>query len=113
MLSFSPVRRHEINSDSLAGLRIYPLPWASLFSEISTGLAARIKTGDFLYASSCLKAESEKSKEAAEQKETALPQVPKRKLGKTGIQVPSLSLGSNASEDPILLRKALDLSFLF
>ncbi|MHC4265163.1 MAG: aldo/keto reductase [Planctomycetota bacterium] len=61
-----------------------------------------------VYASSRLKAEGEKSKEAAEEKETALPQVPKRKLGKTGVQVPSLSLGSNASEDPILLRKALD-----
>jgi predicted aldo/keto reductase-like oxidoreductase len=43
-----------------------------------------------------------------ENKETALPQVPKRKLGKTGVEVPCLSLGSNAAEDLILLRRALD-----
>jgi hypothetical protein len=44
----------------------------------------------------------------AKEKEAALPQVPKRKLGKTGVEVPCLSLGSNAAEDPILLRRALD-----
>jgi len=38
------------------------------------------------------------------------PQVPKRKLGKTGVQVPCLSLGGNYSfiDKQILLRKAID-----
>jgi predicted aldo/keto reductase-like oxidoreductase len=37
-----------------------------------------------------------------------LPQVPKRKLGKTGVDIPCLALGSGAPEDAAVLRKALD-----
>ncbi len=40
--------------------------------------------------------------------EPKLPQVPRRKLGKTGVEVPCLSLGSGAPEDAAVLRKALD-----
>lgn len=61
-----------------------------------------------VFASSSLRAEDKQSKEKAKDEETALPQVPKRALGKTGVKVPCLSLGSSAGEDPILLRKALD-----
>ena len=42
--------------------------------------------------------------------ETELPQVPKRKFGKTGVEVPCLSLGTafNTIENQIILRKALE-----
>ncbi|MHC4457900.1 MAG: aldo/keto reductase [Planctomycetota bacterium] len=35
------------------------------------------------------------------------PQMPKRKLGKTGVEVPSLSLGTNRLDNQIILRNAL------
>jgi hypothetical protein len=40
--------------------------------------------------------------------ETKYPQVPKRKLGKTGIEVPCLSLGTNRLDNQIILRNTLD-----
>ncbi len=42
------------------------------------------------------------------EKKTRYPQVPRRKLGKTGIDVPCLALGFGAVSDPIVLRRALD-----
>ncbi len=44
------------------------------------------------------------------QEEVRLPQVPKRKLGKTGVEVPCLSLGGtiNLLENQIMLKKALE-----
>ncbi|MHC4458379.1 MAG: aldo/keto reductase [Planctomycetota bacterium] len=45
---------------------------------------------------------------SAEPEKPKLPQVPRRKLGKTGVEVPCLSLGSGAPEDPAMLRKALE-----
>jgi hypothetical protein len=41
---------------------------------------------------------------------SGLPQVPKRKLGKTGVEVPCLSLGGtiNLLENQIMLKKALE-----
>ncbi len=37
-----------------------------------------------------------------------LPQVPRRKLGKTGVEVPCLALGFGAVGEPVVLRKALE-----
>jgi predicted aldo/keto reductase-like oxidoreductase len=37
-----------------------------------------------------------------------LPQVPRRKLGKTGVEVPCLALGFGSAGEPIVLRKALE-----
>ncbi len=37
-----------------------------------------------------------------------LPQVPRRKLGKTGVEIPCLALGFGAIGEPIVLRKALE-----
>jgi len=52
---------------------------------------------------------SESNAETKEQK-TEFPQVPRRKLGKTGVEVPSLSLGGNYSltDKQVLLRRALE-----
>ena len=52
---------------------------------------------------------SESDASEKEQK-VKLPQVPKRKLGKTGVEVPSLSLGGNYSltDKQVLLRRALE-----
>jgi len=48
---------------------------------------------------------------AAKEQKVKLPQVPKRKLGKTGVKVPSLSLGTLRvdTENQILLRRTLQL----
>ncbi|MFZ2148833.1 MAG: aldo/keto reductase [Sedimentisphaerales bacterium] len=54
---------------------------------------------------------SDKSNNTEETKESALEQVPKRKLGKTGVKVPSLSFGTLRvdTENQILLRRNLQL----
>jgi aryl-alcohol dehydrogenase-like predicted oxidoreductase len=46
---------------------------------------------------------------AAEEQEAKLPQVPKRKLGKTGLEVPCLALGTmfNLVDNQVILRSAL------
>jgi len=46
---------------------------------------------------------------AAEEQEAKLPQVPKRKLGKTGLEVPCLSLGTmfNLVDNQVILRSAI------
>ena len=45
---------------------------------------------------------------AEKEQKPKFPQVPRRKLGKTGVDIPCLSLGSGAPEDATVLRKALD-----
>ena len=45
---------------------------------------------------------------AEKEQKPKFPQVPRRKLGKTGVDIPCLSLGSGAPEDAAVLRKALD-----
>ena len=40
--------------------------------------------------------------------ETKLPQVPRRMLGKTGVEVPVLALGFGGGEDTVVLKKALE-----
>jgi hypothetical protein len=49
-------------------------------------------------------------KAAEKTEETKLPQVPKRMLGKTGVEVPVLALGMifNVADRQIVLRKALE-----
>ena len=42
-------------------------------------------------------------------KKTRLPQVPKRKLGKTGVEVSCLGLGTNKLDNQIILRRAIDM----
>ncbi len=53
---------------------------------------------------------SESNEGTKEKKKAKLPQVPKRKLGKTGVKVSSLSLGGNYSltDKQILLKRALE-----
>jgi predicted aldo/keto reductase-like oxidoreductase len=53
-------------------------------------------------------AEQKDSNTPAQQQEPKLPQVPRRKLGKTGVDVPCLSLGPGAPEEPMLFHKALE-----
>ncbi|MHC4457566.1 MAG: aldo/keto reductase [Planctomycetota bacterium] len=54
--------------------------------------------------------ENKKNATEPEAEKTELPQVPRRKLGKTGVEVPVLSLGTifNVLEKQILLRKSLE-----
>ncbi len=40
---------------------------------------------------------------------TRLPQVPKRKLGKTGVEVSCLGLGTNRLDNQIMLRRAIEM----
>lgn len=44
----------------------------------------------------------------AKPQETKLPQVPRRMLGKTGVEVPVLALGFGGSEDTVVLKKSLE-----
>jgi aryl-alcohol dehydrogenase-like predicted oxidoreductase len=48
---------------------------------------------------------AEPNKPAGEQK-PRIPQLPKRKLGKTGVEVPCLALGTNKTDNQIILRAA-------
>ena len=52
----------------------------------------------------------EKDSNAPAEKTPAFPHVPKRPLGKTGVQVPCLSMGGtvNLLENQIMLRKSLE-----
>ena len=61
------------------------------------------------FASAKATAGPSKSEAAAKEQKAKLPQVPKRKLGKTGVKVSSLSLGGNYSltDKQVLLRRAL------
>jgi predicted aldo/keto reductase-like oxidoreductase len=71
-----------------------------------------LKTMGAVGAGSCLlSAEANADPNTPEKpQESTLPQVPRRKLGKTGVEVPCLSIGLMYSllENQILLRKALD-----
>ena len=63
-----------------------------------------------VFASARIKADTNEPNVPDKTQETVFPQVPKRKLGKTGVEVPCLSLGGtvNLLENQIMLRKALD-----
>jgi len=63
-----------------------------------------------VFASAQIKADTNEPNAQDKTQETVFPQVPKRKLGKTGVEVPCLSLGGtvNLLENQIMLRKALD-----
>ncbi len=54
-------------------------------------------------------ARANESNAGGKEQKTKFPQVPKRKLGKTGVKVPSLSLGGNytLTDKQVLLRRAL------
>ena len=49
-----------------------------------------------------------KQKPTEKEQEKKTPQVPRRKLGKTGVDVPCLSLGFGRPGEQVILRKALD-----
>ena len=57
-----------------------------------------------------LKADANEPNKPKKEKEEKLPQVPRRVLGKTGVEVPVLSLGImfNAVDKQIVLKKAAD-----
>ncbi len=63
-----------------------------------------------VFASAGAQADPNEPKAPEKPQESRLPQVPKRKLGKTGVEVPCLSLGGtiNLLENQIMLRKALE-----
>ena len=54
-----------------------------------------------------LKADANEPNKPKKEKEEKFPQVPKRVLGKTGVEVPVLTLGFSSAEQPIVLKKAL------
>jgi hypothetical protein len=54
-----------------------------------------------------LKADANEPNGPKKEKEEKFPQVPKRVLGKTGVEVPVLTLGFSSAEQPIVLKKAL------
>jgi len=61
-----------------------------------------------VFASTKAMAGANEPKPGEEAQKPKLPQVPRRKLGKTGVDVPCLGLGSRASGEPVLSRKALE-----
>ena len=63
-----------------------------------------------VFASGRIRADSNEPNVEGKEQELKSPQVPRRKLGKTGIKVPCLSLGGdfNFIDNQIILRKALD-----
>jgi predicted aldo/keto reductase-like oxidoreductase len=63
-----------------------------------------------VFASAGAQADPNEPKVPEKPQEVRLPQVPKRKLGKTGAEVPCLSLGGtiNLLENQIMLKKALE-----
>ncbi len=63
-----------------------------------------------VFASAGVQADPNEPKAPEKPQESRLPQVPKRKLGKTGVEVPCLSLGGtiNLLENQIMLKKALE-----
>jgi len=54
-------------------------------------------------------AEIKKNANTTKTKKNKTPHVPKRKLGKTGVEVSSLGLGANRLDNQIILRRAIDL----
>ena len=63
-----------------------------------------------VFASVGAQADPNEPKPPEKSQEVQLPQVPKRKLGKTGVEVPCLSLGGtiNLLENQIMLKKSLE-----
>jgi predicted aldo/keto reductase-like oxidoreductase len=63
-----------------------------------------------VFASAGAQADPNEPKAPEKSQEVRLPQVPKRKLGKTGVEVPCLSLGGtiNLLENQIMLKKSLE-----
>jgi len=59
-----------------------------------------------VFASMNLRADEEKAK-VKEKKQEEFPQVPRRKLGRTGVEVSSLGLGANRLDSQIILRSCL------
>ena len=60
------------------------------------------------FASAQVKAEANKPNAGQKTQEPKFPQVPKRKLGKTGTEVSCLGLGTNRLDNQIILRKSID-----
>lgn len=60
-----------------------------------------------VFASAAVKAEPNTTDANDTTKSTEFAQVPRRKLGKTGVSVPCLSLGSNRLDNQIILRSTL------
>ena len=58
-------------------------------------------------ASTQTKAEPNELNAPAKPQEPKFPQVPRRKLGKTGVEVPCLALGTNRLDNQLILRNAL------
>jgi len=54
-------------------------------------------------------AEIKKDANTPKAQKSKLPQVPKRKLGKTGVEVSCLGLGTNKLDNQIILRRAIDM----
>ena len=63
-------------------------------------------TGTFTLAQ--VKADRNKPNATQKTQEPKFPQVPKRKLGKTGVEVSCLGLGTNRLDNQIILRKSID-----
>lgn len=74
----------------------------------AAGLGSVLAAGSLKAGEEKPKSKSEQSSEK-EEKETKFPQVPKRKLGKTGVHVPILSLGAmfNVVDNQIILPSSL------
>ncbi len=60
------------------------------------------------FASAQVKADRNKPNATQKTQEPKFPQVPKRKLGKTGVEVSCLGLGANRLDNQIILRKSID-----
>ena len=76
----------------------------------ATGLAPAFAGVTNVFASAQAKAGAAEPNATEKQQEAKFPQVPRRKLGKTGVEVPVLSLGMmfNVLDSQIVLRKTLD-----
>lgn len=54
-----------------------------------------------------LKLEATEPNTPAQEQKPKIPQLPKRKLGKTGVEIPCLALGANKADNQIILRAAI------